>query len=145
DRVGKQPLYYWEHDGALYYASEVKALLAVPGFERRLNLQALHHYLSYKHVPHPHTIFEDVSILPPAHRLIFEPGAGTRVERYWRLSFAPSDTSLTNEEDAVDELLARMKTAVSRRLLSDVPVGFFLSGGVDSSLVTALAAEEAQS
>ena len=58
DRMGKKPLYYWEHDGALYFASELKALLAVPGFERRLNLEALHHYLGYKHVPHPLTIFE---------------------------------------------------------------------------------------
>ena len=141
DRVGKKPLYYWEHDDALYYSSELKALLAVPGFERRLNLQALHHYLSYKHVPHPLTIFEDVKILPPAHRLIYEPGAAARVERYCRLSFAPPEQGLADEEQIVDELLAKLKTAVSRRLMSDVPVGFFLSGGIDSSLVTALATE----
>jgi asparagine synthase (glutamine-hydrolysing) len=143
DRVGKKPLYYWEHGGALYYASELKALLQIPGFERRLNLHALHHYLSYKHVPHPLTIFEDVKILPPAHRLLFEAGAPPRVERYWRLSFAPRDEPLGDEDEVVDELLARLKPAVARRLVSDVPVGFFLSGGVDSSLITAVASETA--
>ena len=143
DRVGKKPLYYWEHEGAVYYASELKALLEIPGFDRRLNLHALHHYLSYKHVPHPLTIFEDVKILPPAHRLLFEAGAAPRVERYWQLSFAPRDEPLGDEEEIVDELIARLKTAVARRLVSDVPVGFFLSGGIDSSLVTALAAETA--
>ena len=145
DRVGKKPLYYWEHDGALYYASELKALLEIPGFDRRLNLHALHHYLSYKHVPHPLTIFEDVKILPPAHRLVFEAGAPARVERYWQLSFAPRDEPIVDEEEIVDELIARLKPAVARRLVSDVPVGFFLSGGIDSSLVTALAAETAGS
>jgi asparagine synthase (glutamine-hydrolysing) len=143
DRVGKKPLYYWEHDGALYYASELKALVEVPGFDRRLNLHALHHYLSYKHVPHPLTIFEDLNILPPAHRLVFEAGAPARVERYWQLSFAPGEERIVDEEEIVDELIARLKPAVARRLVSDVPVGFFLSGGIDSSLVTALAAETA--
>jgi asparagine synthase (glutamine-hydrolysing) len=143
DRVGKKPLYYWEHDGAIYYASELKALLEIPGFDRRLNLHALHHYLSYKHVPHPLTIFEDVKILPPAHRLLFEAGTAPRVERYWQLSFAPGDEPLGDEEEIVDELIARLKPAVARRLVADVPVGFFLSGGIDSSLVTALAAETA--
>ena len=145
DRVGKKPLYYWEHEGAIYYASELKALLEIPGFDRRLNLHALHHYLSYKHVPHPLTIFEDVKILPPAHRLLFEAGAAPRVERYWQLSFAPGDEPLGDEEEIVDELIARLRPAVVRRLVSDVPVGFFLSGGIDSSLVTALAAETAGS
>ena len=140
DRVGKKPLYYWEHNGAIYYASELKALLQVPGFDRRLNLHALHHYLSYKHVPHPLTIFEDVKILPPAHRLFFQSGTPPRVERYWQLSFAPRDAPIEDEEEIVDELIARLKPAVARRLVSDVPVGFFLSGGIDSSLVTALAA-----
>jgi asparagine synthase (glutamine-hydrolysing) len=143
DRVGKKPLYYWQHQDALYYASELKALLAVPGFDRRLNLQALHHYLSYKHVPHPLTIFEDVSILPPAHQLMYEPGAAPRVERYWQPSFAPAERLPDNEEEIVDALIERLKDGVSKRLVSDVPVGFFLSGGVDSSLVTALATEVA--
>ena len=144
DRMGKKPLYYWHHRDALYFASELKALLAVPGFTRRLNLEALHHYLSYKHVPHPMTIFEGVRMLPPAHRLVFRPGTQPAISRYWELSFA-SDRRVADETEVVDELLARMRQAVSRRLMSDVPVGFFLSGGIDSSLTTALAAEVAQS
>jgi asparagine synthase (glutamine-hydrolysing) len=140
DRMGKKPLYYWRHDGALYFASELKAILAVPGFERRLNLEALHHYLGYKHVPHPLTIFEGVNILPPAHRLLFHLDAEPMVGRYWQLSFAVNGTP-PDDCEAAEELLARMRRAVNRRLMSDVPVGFFLSGGIDSSLTTALAAE----
>ena len=143
DRMGKKPLYYWEHDGALYFASELKALLVVPGFTRRLNHEALHHYLSYKHVPHPLTIFEGVRMLPPAHRLLFRPDAPPAISRYWSLSFAPSNGHVPDEREAVDELLARLRTAVRRRLMSDVPIGFFLSGGLDSSLTTALATEVA--
>lgn len=143
DRFGKKPVYYWEHEGALYYASELKALLAVPAFARRLNPHAVHHYLSYKHIPHPLTIFEGVNILPPAHRLIYRPEAAPKMDRYWRLSFAPIDGRRRDEEEVVDELLSRLKIGVSRRLMSDVPIGFFLSGGIDSSLVTALAAEVA--
>ena len=83
DRMGKKPLYYWSHGGVLYFASELKAILAVPGFVRRLNLEALHHYLSYKHVPHPLTIFEGVRMLPPAHRLVYRPGSEPVISRYW--------------------------------------------------------------
>ena len=143
DRMGKKPLYYWTHGGALYFASEIKALLTIPGFTRQLNLEALHHYLSYKHVPHPLTIFEGVRMLPPAHTLVYRPGSDPVVSRYWTLSFAPADDRGLDEEEAVTELLARLRRAVGRRLMSDVPVGFFLRGGLDSSLTTALATEVA--
>ena len=145
DRMGKKPLYYWRHNGAVYFASELKALLAIPGFPRRLNLEALHHYLSYKHVPHPLTIFDGVSILPPAHRLVYRAGAEPAISSYWRLSFLPPNGSVPDEREVVDELLARLRRAVRRRLMSDVPVGFFLSGGLDSSLTTVLATEVAPS
>ena len=142
DRMGKKPLYYWQRDGILYFASELKAILAIPGFDQRLNVEALHHYLSYKHVPHPLTIFEGVRMLPPAHALTFRPDEVPVVRRYWSLSFAPDDRAM-GEGEATDELLRLMTDAVRRRLMSDVPVGFFLSGGIDSSLTTALAAEQA--
>ena len=145
DRMGKKPLYYWQHGEALYFASELKAILAIPGFARRLNLEALHHFLSYKHVPHPFTIFDGVRILPPAHQLVYRPGSAPTISRYWSLSFAPLNGSVPDEHEAADELLIRMRRAVRRRLMSDVPVGFFLSGGIDSSLTTALAAEVASS
>jgi asparagine synthase (glutamine-hydrolysing) len=142
DRMGKKPLYYWEHQGALWFASEIKSLLRVPGFRRRLNLEALHHYLGYKHVPHPHTIFDGVCMLPPAHRLIYRPGVPLRVERYWELPLDvdPALDALP-EEELVEQLLDLLRRGVERRLMSDVPIGFFLSGGLDSSLSTALAAE----
>jgi asparagine synthase (glutamine-hydrolysing) len=145
DRMGKKPLYYWQSGDLLYFASELKALLAIPGCPRRVSLEALHHYLSYKHVPHPLTIFEGVQMLPPAHRLVYRPGAEPTTSRYWSLSFAPIDGAVPDEHEAVDELLTRLRRSVERRLLSDVPVGFFLSGGIDSSLTTALATEVASS
>jgi asparagine synthase (glutamine-hydrolysing) len=141
DRMGKKPLYYWQRGDTLYFASELKAILAIPGFVRRLNLEALHHFLSYKHVPHPLTIFEGVRMLPPAHQLVYHPGLTPAVSRYWTLSFAPVNGAGSDERECADELLTRMRRAVRRRLMSDVPVGFFLSGGIDSSLTTALAAE----
>jgi asparagine synthase (glutamine-hydrolysing) len=144
DRLGKKPLYYCASGDQLYFASELKALLAIPGFHRELNLEALSHYLSLKHVPHPHTIFKGVAILPPAHRLIFEPGAPVRVERYWDVSFAPDPAvSDLSDEAATAEVRRLLQQGVERRLMSDVPIGFFLSGGLDSSLSTALAAEAA--
>jgi asparagine synthase (glutamine-hydrolysing) len=141
DRTGKKPLYYLQDGVALYFASEIKALLEVPGFKRRLELEALHHYLSYKHVPHPLSIFKGVRALPPGSRLTFRPGTSPLIHTYWRPSFA--STGEVDEEEAVDQLLELLRQGVRRRLMGDVPVGFFLSGGIDSSLSTALAAEEA--
>ncbi|MDA7977420.1 MAG: asparagine synthase (glutamine-hydrolyzing) [Pirellulales bacterium] len=142
DRMGKKPLYYVQQGDSLYFASEIKALLMIPGFSPRINLQALHHYLSLKHVPHPLSIFEGIRILPPAHRLIYRPGRPLRIERYWELSFEP-DLAMEDaaEEELVDELLSLLRDGVRRRLRADVPIGFFLSGGVDSALSTVLAAE----
>lgn len=143
DRTGKKPLYYLQVDGALYFASEIKALLTVPGFQRRVNLQAINHYLALKHVPAPLSIFEGIRVLPPAHTLVFRPRAEPVVRRYWSLDFgAPLSEADCSEEDAVDELLTLLKRGVRRRLMGDVPIGFFLSGGIDSSLSTVLAAEE---
>src|SRR5262245_57704002 len=104
DRMGKKPLYYHHRDGILYFSSEIKSLLHVPGFDRQLNLEALHHYLGYKHVPHPLCIFEGISILPPAHRLIFQPGSAPKVERYWELDYSPSTPADAGEDDLVDRL-----------------------------------------
>lgn len=142
DRSGKKPLYYLEQDGALWYASEIKALLTVPGFQRDLNLEALHHYLSYKNVPTPLSIFKGIKMLAPAHRLLWRDGAVRELDAYWRLDWSPLEGELSEQEIA-EELISRMKAGVKRRLVSDVPVGFFLSGGIDSSLSTALAAEVA--
>lgn len=142
DRMGKKPLYYYRKDDSLYFASEIKALLKVPGFDRRINFEALHHYLSYKHVPCPLSIFQDVAMVPPGHVLTFTPGGEPRLMRYWRADFSPNaEVAELSEPEMVDQVLALLRRGVERRLLSDVPVGFFLSGGIDSSLSTVLAAE----
>jgi asparagine synthase (glutamine-hydrolysing) len=144
DRMGKKPLYYAQVDGALYFASELKALLGAPGLERRLNLEAVHHFLSYKHVPNPLTIFEGIYMLPPAHLLTYVPGEPHRIQRYWRPDFSEQpESAAMSDQDIADRLLVLLRQGIKRRLMSDVPIGFFLSGGIDSSLSTALAAEQA--
>jgi len=142
DRSGKKPLYYLEHDGALWYASEIKALLQVPGFQRTMNLEAVHHFLSYKNVPAPLSIFEGIKLLSPGHRLLWKNGQIRTLDRYWRLDWTPFEGEL-DEKELAEEFIRLMKIGVRRRLVSDVPIGFFLSGGIDSSLSTALAAEVA--
>jgi asparagine synthase (glutamine-hydrolysing) len=141
DRMGKKPLYYHQTGQRLYFASEIKALLKIPGFVRDLNLEALHHFLGFKHVPHPLSIFKGISILSPAHRLIFEPGAPVRIERYWDVTFDEQECERISEQEAIDQFLALLRQGVERRFMADVPIGFFLSGGLDSSLSTAIAAE----
>jgi asparagine synthase (glutamine-hydrolysing) len=141
DRVGKKPLYYCRRDGALYFASEIKALLTLPGFARRVDRAALHHYLSYKHVPAPLTIYEGIAQLPPAHALVFRPGEEPHIFPYWRLDCGRDTGAGLSEEEIVDRLEALLRASVRRRLMSDVPLACFLSGGIDSSLITAFAAE----
>jgi asparagine synthase (glutamine-hydrolysing) len=139
DRAGKKPLYYTQRGGQLWFASEIKALLQIPGFERRLNQEAVYHFLSLKNVPNPFTAFEGVYMLPPAHQLVWAEGCIQSVEPYWKLDWTPLEGEL-HEQELAEELLVRLQRGVKRRLLADVPVGFFLSGGLDSSLATALAA-----
>jgi asparagine synthase (glutamine-hydrolysing) len=144
DRMGKKPIYYLRRNGALYFASEIKALLRVPGFARQVDLEALHHFLSFKHVPSPLSIFSGIRALPPAHTLVFRPGAEPVISRYWSPDFTPDkEVSAMSEEEIVEEIVRVLRKGVTKRLLSDVPVGFLLSGGIDSSLSTALAAESA--
>ncbi len=142
DRMGKKPLYYCQLGETVYFASELKALLKIPGFTRTVNVEALHHYLSFKHVPHPQTIFKGVYMLPPAHQMVIAPGKAPVISRYWEPDFSVDPhLAATPEPELVDEFLRLFKRGVQRRLMSDVPIGFFLSGGLDSSLSTAVAAE----
>jgi asparagine synthase (glutamine-hydrolysing) len=141
DHVGKKPLYVLARPGCLYFASEIKALLVVPGFDRRADPIAIHHYLSYKHVPAPRTAFAGISAIRPAETLTWSPSGALRTERYWSLSWRPDPQwERMDEREVAARLTAALREGVRRRLLSDVPIGFYLSGGVDSSLSTALAA-----
>ena len=141
DHTGKKPLYYLERPGALYFASEIKCLLAVRDYERRLNPVAIHHFLSYKHVPEPDTAFEGIKSLGPAQTLTWSARDGIKVSTYWSLDWTPDPAwDRMDEEEIALRVAASLKEGVRRRLLSDVPIGFYLSGGVDSSFSTALAA-----
>ena len=141
DHTGKKPLYYLERPGCLYFASEIKCLLAVREYERRLNPVAIHHFLSYKHVPGPDTAFEGIMSLGPAQTLTWSVRECTKVSSYWSLRWSPDPAwERMDEPEIAERVAAALIEGVRRRLLSDVPIGFYLSGGVDSSLSTALAA-----
>ena len=134
DRLGEKPLVYYEGQGFFAFASELRALLALDAVPRTLDVEALHHYLSYLAVPCPLTIYHGVRKLPPAHRLIVERGR-SRLERYWTLNVEPEECRL---DDAAAAVRAAVEEAVRSRLVADVPLGAFLSGGIDSSIIVAL-------
>ncbi len=134
DRVGKKPLVYCEREGRLHFASELGALLADPALPREPDWTALHHYLTFMCVPAPFTAFRGIKKLPPAHFLVREGGA-TRIERYWRLAYGPK-LKLSRPE-AAEALREKLLEATRLRLMSEVPLGAFLSGGIDSSSVVA--------
>lgn len=139
DRMGKKPLYWHQSEQGLLWASEIKALLTVPWVQREIDQTALHHYLTLQYTPDPFTIFKDISQLPAAHRLIVESNAEPRVVRWWQLAFEPKWKIA--QQDASEQTRVLVNAAVRRRLISEVPLGAFLSGGIDSSIVVALMAE----
>lgn len=135
DRLGKKPLFYCATSHTLVFGSEPKALLQHPGIAARTNPEALHHFLSYGYVPAPLSAFQDFKKLPAGHYLTVEDGR-IAIERYWSLSYA--EKRRESEDLLSEELIALLDDAVKARLLSDVPLGALLSGGVDSSAVVAL-------
>lgn len=139
DRMGKKPLYWHYSPEGLLWGSEAKALLAAPWVERRINALALHHYLTLQYTPDPLTIFEGMYQLPAAHKLVVEYSGKPQVSRWWQLTFEPKLD--IGEEDTIAQARALLAATVERRLISEVPLGAFLSGGIDSSIVVALMAE----
>jgi asparagine synthase (glutamine-hydrolysing) len=139
DRMGKKPLYWHRSKHGLLWGSEAKALLAAPWVERRVNALALHHYLTLQYVPDPLTIFEGMHRLPAAHKLVIERSGEPQVSRWWQLEFEPK-WKIDNRE-AIEKARELLTAAVERRLISEVPLGAFLSGGIDSSTIVALMAE----
>jgi len=135
DPLGIKPLYYRLEGGRLHFASELKALLLDPACPREVDLEALAQYLTFLYVPSPATIFRGIRKLPPGHALVFEDGVAT-VRAYWDLAFPAA--RLGDRREAADELLAGLKESVRRHLVADVPLGVFLSSGMDSSTVVAL-------
>jgi asparagine synthase (glutamine-hydrolysing) len=144
DRVGKKPLYYWHGgDGTFVFASEIKGVLAHPAVPRELDPQAIPAYLTFGYVPTPHTFFAGVRSVPPGHVLVLERGTAPRMQRYWSVPLPGHDGIEQLALRGVDAAVAvrrALERAVERRLVSDVPRGAFLSGGIDSSAIVAIMA-----
>jgi asparagine synthase (glutamine-hydrolysing) len=138
DRMGKKPLYYTIQNGALHFASELSALLASLPQKPEINLEAIDLYLSLQYIPDPFTAYQGIYKLPPAHRLIWQNGTAI-LERYWDYAYQPKHRA--SEDELIEELRALLKESVKMRLISEVPLGAHLSGGIDSSIIVALMAE----
>ena len=138
DRLGIKPLYYCERKGDLTFASEMKCLLAVRGFDRRVNSKAVSEFFTYKYVPGPMTIYQGLYEVPQAHVGVWSDGK-FQLKRYWDITPAPD--SSRSVEYFSEGLLHHLKEAVNLHLVSDVPLGAFLSGGIDSSAIVALMAQ----
>lgn len=137
DRLGIKPLYYYQRNGRFAFASEIKALLRIPEVERGVNLQGLYYYLGFEFVPSPLTMFEGIRKLRPGHYLFYS-HQGIEEKAYWEPSFT---TVARSQGEAVEEMRALLKETVRMHLISDVPLGVFLSGGLDSSTLVALMRE----
>jgi asparagine synthase (glutamine-hydrolysing) len=137
DRLGVKPLYYWPHDDGIVFASQPRAILAHPRFRRAVDASALQHYLVYRYVPDAACIWSGMAKLPAAHRLGVD-RHGLRRERYWQLRYQPR---VHDQREAVELVREKLEDAVRAQLVSDVPVGVFLSGGIDSSTTAAIASE----
>ncbi len=143
DRLGKKPLHYWHSPEEFVFASEIKGVLAHPAVPRRLDPAAIPAYLTFGYTPTPHTFFAGIRSLPPGHVLTLEPGGEPQLERYWEPRIPSDDDGGHLDlslDDAAREVRAKLDAGVRHRLVSDVPLGAFLSGGIDSSSIVALMA-----
>ncbi|MCB0642276.1 MAG: asparagine synthase (glutamine-hydrolyzing), partial [Phaeodactylibacter sp.] len=139
DRFGEKPFFYHFKDGVFSYSSELASLLENEAIDRRLNKEAFHYFLKAGMVPEPLTLFQDIYILPAGHQLVVDQH-GVQVHNYFEVDYQ-ADPGLKTEEDAADYLRPLLEQAVRRQMRSDVPLGAFLSGGIDSSTVVALLAK----
>jgi asparagine synthase (glutamine-hydrolysing) len=140
DRIGKKPLYYFtggNHEFA--FASEIKPLLILPSIRLTLDCTALIDYLKYLYIPAPKTIFKEIYKLPPGHSMALSAGEPPKIDEYWDVKFG--NRTAISLETATEELLDLMKSSTALRMIADVPLGAFLSGGIDSSAVVALMAK----
>jgi asparagine synthase (glutamine-hydrolysing) len=138
DRIGKKPLHYSLCDGGIVFGSEIKALLKHPKVAREIDPASLDKYLSYEYVPAPDTIFKSIRKVRPGYYLLYKDGV-MRTEKYWDLPLSDNPIGYKTEDEYVEELRDILERSVRSRLVADVPVGVFLSGGLDSSLVAAMA------
>jgi len=139
DRLGKKPLYYFHRPHQLLFGSELKALLQVPDFPNRIDPRAIDMFLTYQYIPHPYTIYEGVRKLPPGHYAVYSQDR-LEVKNYWNLDL---NREVQWTSAAASEKLQELLTdSIKLRLRSDVPLGAFLSGGIDSSLIVRLAQDQ---
>src|SRR5439155_7553021 len=141
DRLGKKPVYYWQGGRRFVFGSEIKALLTDSEVPRRLEPSALPAYLTFGYVPTPKTFYEGIRSVPPGSVLTLERDGRTSIHRYWEPPLPDRTTDSCSElsfDDAAREVRRLLARAVERRLNADVPIGAFLSGGVDSSAIVAL-------
>ena len=139
DRVGKKPLYYAQHDGQLTFASELRALLEDESIPREVDPAALDNFLAYGYVPAPDSILAGVKKLAPAHTLVWQDGEQT-IDRYWSLDFS-TKLKVSDPRELHEPIRAAIRAATRRRMIADVEIGAFLSGGIDSSAVVAAMSE----
>lgn len=135
DRIGQKPLNYAIKNGNIIFASEIKSILQDPEISREVDINALDSYLTYQYVPAPETMFSGINKLPPAHSLVWENGK-IKIERYWNLNFQNKINMA--EDEFCQRILDLLTEATKIRLVSDVPLGVFLSGGIDSSAIVGL-------
>jgi asparagine synthase (glutamine-hydrolysing) len=136
DPFGKKPLYYADLGETLIFGSEIKPILVDPRVSKEIDYEALHHYLSLLVIPAPWSIFQSIRKLPAGHRMLVDK-RGVQIESYWPCKERPPEVSIP-ESDAIEEIRRLLFRAVEKRLVADVPLGAFLSGGLDSSLVVAI-------
>jgi asparagine synthase (glutamine-hydrolysing) len=141
DRLGVKPLHYRLEGTRLYFASEIKALLQAP-LPREIDLEAMSQFFTFEYIPAPRSVFRGIRKIMPGHIMVFENGTATE-KSYWDVHYAETGTQPRPESEYTEEIISRLRESVRRRLLSDVPLGVFLSGGIDSSAVTALMSEVA--
>lgn len=139
DHVGRKPLSYMMLDGKLIFGSEIKAMLTYPQVKREVNFEAIHYYLTYQYIPSPLTAFKDIYKLPPASYLICDEKGNVKIERYWHLSY--NKKSNWKEDEYCLRIKEMLRESTKIRLISDVPLGAFLSGGIDSSAVVGMMAK----
>src|SRR5438876_5088526 len=141
DRAGVKPLYFYQQNGRFIFASEIKAILEHPAVTPEVNEEALYHYLTFLTTPAPQTLFRNIQKLPAGHLLIVPRDGAVKMTQYWDALPAASDAASRSDEEHKAEILRLLRESIKKRMMSDVPFGVFLSGGVDSSANVALMSE----
>src|SRR6185503_2083056 len=141
DRIGVKPLYFYQKDGRFIFASEIKAILQHPAVTPEVDERALYHYLTFLTTPAPQTLFKDIQKLPAGHMVVVKRDGTVTRKQYWD-ALPPTLPEKRSDTEHKEEILRLLRASISKRMMSDVPFGVFLSGGVDSSANVALMSEQ---